>query len=83
MSYVFKPEDFKNKDTDVFLIEPEDAQIITDIANAKLEEWLKDAQVVYGKMDDCVGMLYGLYGSCGWTIDISHKAKLVCIEKMK
>jgi len=76
MNLRFTPKDFE---TIVF----EECSICdhaAEIANARLEQWLEDAEIVYGGKDTVLGKDY-------WHRDGSapntHRARLVCIEEIE
>ena len=64
----FKPEDFSNCQCADYMV--------AERANQVLEEWLKDAPVVFSHDKSNWG------AKSVWDGD-THKAKLICIEELK
>jgi hypothetical protein len=72
--FKFTAKDFSLKLPSNFVMDD-----IVDCANAKLAEWLKDAEIVYGTFDKLdVGFHY--WHSQAGDADHTHRAKLVCID---
>jgi hypothetical protein len=84
----FTYEDFLNHDMSPpsvsvsrYSLEKFQAERIAEIANTRLLEWLREAQIVF----DCGSA----YPKCYWTTEFevdkkyAHKAKLICIEEIK
>lgn len=60
------------------------AESIAEQANALLDEWLKAAPVCYGRrFDDGFRPQWIFYSSVPRTTEVTHTARLVCIEKIK
>lgn len=81
MKLEFKPEDFKYARPKRVAVE-DYWDWAADIANARLQELLKDAPTVYGPHHDPVandGSWYFTLANLGQI----NKAKLVCIEEIK
>lgn len=68
-------------------VESRSSQEVLDICNAKLEEWLKEAPVAFGRGGED-------WLDPNWTLipqeeyyfkyeEKTHKARLVCIEEIK
>lgn len=76
----FKSEDFKvewESPDGVRIHDVKISEAIAQAANIKLEEWLNNSPIVYGYNDDTGAWTFPNYSDEG-----THKAKLVCIEKL-
>lgn len=88
----FTPEDFIGKhashlwsgDIDISIAH---AEAIAHVANTKLEEWLSKADTVYspsvGTVEQHIWSNRKALGSDHAHSNDTHKAKLVCVEKIK
>lgn len=74
----FTAKDFKGVTLGHHGATPTIEQVAANIANAKLQAWLAEAPVVWGARTDDV-----YYTREEMSDEITHTAKLVCIEEIK